>query len=111
MSPGVLILLLSARRIFSEFSYATNASLALCKTARFSVRILLVMEGVNAGVLSINLDGSLRFCPRASWKDENPWTFVSEFLAFRHQDKARSRPNCDYSSVLSIISAIMKLCL
>ena len=47
----------------------------------------------------------------ASWKGENPWTFASEILAFKHQDKTRSRLNCDSSSVLSFISAIMKLCL
>ena len=105
-----LILLLSARCIFSEFPHVTNASLALCKAARLSVRILLVLEGVNAGGLSINLDYSSRFCPRTSWKGENPWMFASEFLAFRHQDKARSRLNCDSSGVLFIMSAIMKLC-
>ena len=86
------------------------ASLALCKTARLSVRILLVLEGVNAGGLS-NVDGSFGFCPRASWKGENPSTFANEFLAFTRQGKTRSRLNCDSSSVLSIISVIMKLCL
>ena len=40
-------------------------------------------------VLPISVDGSFGFCPRAS-SDENPLTFASEFLAFRHQDKARS---------------------
>ena len=38
----------------------------------------------------------------------NVWKCV---LAFRHQDKARSRLNSDSSSFLSIMSAIMKLCL
>ena len=75
------MLLLSAHHIFSEFPHETNASLALCKAARLSVRILLVLEGVNAGGLSINVDVSFRFCPRASWKGENPWAFTSEFLA------------------------------
>ena len=37
-------------------------------------------------------------------------THVSGFLAFRHEDNARSRLNCDSSSVLSIIFMIMKLC-
>ena len=37
-------------------------------------------------------------------------THVSGFLAFRLEDKARSRLNCDSSSVLSIIFMIMKLC-
>ena len=85
----LLILLLSACHIFSEFSHAVNASLALCKASRLSVRILLVFKDVIAVGLSINVGG------RVSWKGENPWTFASEFLAFRHQDKARSRLNCD----------------
>ena len=68
----VRILLLSARRIFSEFSHSTNASLALCKAARLSLMILLVLEGVNEGGLLINIDGSFGFCPRASCKGENP---------------------------------------
>ena len=61
-------------------------------------------------VLSIKVDGSFRFCLRASWKGEKPWTFASEILAFIHQDKARSRIICDSSSVLSIISAIITFC-
>ena len=72
VSPLVLILLLSAHWIFSEFPHATNASVALCKTARLSQRILLVLGGVNAGGLSINVNGSFWFSPRASWKGENP---------------------------------------
>ena len=107
----VLILLLSIRHIFSEFSHTAYASLPLYKGARLSVRILLVLEGVNTGGLSRNADSSFGFYPRASWKGENPWTFACEVLAFRYQDKARSRLKCDSSSVLSIISAIMKLCL
>ena len=87
VSPLVLILLLSARRILSEFSHGTNASLLLCKTARLSVRILLVLEDVNAGGLSINVDGTFGFCPRGGWKGENPWTFGNGYLAFRHQEK------------------------
>ena len=80
----VLILFVSARHIFSEFSLEANASLALCKAAGLSVRILLVFKGVNAGGLSRNVDGSFGFCLRGSWKVENPWTLASEFLAFRH---------------------------
>ena len=111
VSPLVLIMLLSARRIFSELSHETNASLAICKAARLSVRILLVLEGVSAGGLSSNVDGNFGFCPRVNWKGEKPWTFASEFLAFGLQDNVRSRLNCDSSSGLCIISAIMKLCL
>ena len=66
----VPILLFSTRRIFSEFSHETNASLALCKAARLSVRILQILEGVSTGGLSINADGSFEFCLRASWKGE-----------------------------------------
>ena len=61
MSPLVHILLLSASHISSEFSHAANASLALCKAARLSVRIFLVLEGVNVGGLSMNVDGSFGF--------------------------------------------------
>ena len=85
----LILLLISACDIFSEFSNAVNASLALCKASRLSVRILLVFKDVIAVGLSINVDG------RVSWKGENPWTFASEFLAFRHHDKARSRLSCD----------------
>ena len=63
----ILILLFSTHHIFSEFPHATNACLALCKTARLSLRILLVLKGVNAGGLSRNADGSFGFCPSASW--------------------------------------------
>ena len=52
-------------------------------------------------VLPISVDGSFGFCPRAS-SDENPLTFASEFLAFRHQDKARSSLSCDSSSVYAL---------
>ena len=78
MSPLVLTLLLSAGCGFSEFSHEMNASLALCKAARFSVRILLVLEGVNAGGLS-NVDGGFRLCSRDSWKCEISWAFANEF--------------------------------
>ena len=111
VSPLVFIFLLSACCIFSEFLHEMNASLGLCKAARLSVRILLVLENVNAVGLSRNVDSRFEFCPRSIWKGENPWTFGSEFLAFRRQDKARSRLNCNLSSDLSIISAIMILCL
>ena len=63
MSPLVLILLLSARRIFSELSHETNASLAICKAARLSVRILLVsrvsMQVVYRQMLTVTLGFAL----------------------------------------------------
>ena len=36
------------------------------------MKILLLLEGVSVGGLSISVDGSFGFCPRASWKGENP---------------------------------------
>ena len=72
MSMLAVILLLSASRIFSEFSHETNAPLALCKATRLPVKNVLVLEAVSAGGLSISDDGSFGICPRASWKGENP---------------------------------------
>ena len=43
---------------FVGISLEIKASLALCKAMRFSVRILLVSEGVKAVGLSINMEGS-----------------------------------------------------
>ena len=100
VSPLVLILLLSARGIFCEFSHASNASQDLCKAARLSVRILLVLEVVNASGLSITVDGSFGFCSRASWKGEKRLQVSFWHSLFWHQDKARSRLNCDSSGVL-----------
>ena len=56
-SPLVLILLLNAQRIFSEFSLEIKASQALCKAIILSVRILFVPEGVKAGGLLLNVEG------------------------------------------------------
>ena len=72
MSLLAAIMLLSASCVFSEFSHETNASQALCNTAWLPVKILLLLEGVSVGGLSISVDGSFGFCPRASWKGENP---------------------------------------
>ena len=68
MSVLAVILLLSASRIFPEFSHETNAPLALCKATRLPVKNVLVLEAVSAGGLSISDDGSFGICPRASWK-------------------------------------------
>ena len=72
MSLLAAIMLLSASCVFSEFSHETNASQALCNAAWLPVKILLLLEGVSVGGLPISVDGSFGFCPRASWKGENP---------------------------------------
>lgn len=72
MSLLAAIMLLSASCVFSEFSHETNTSQALCNAARLPVKILLLLEGGSVGGLSISVDGSFGFCPRASWKGENP---------------------------------------
>ena len=60
-SQLVLILLLNAWQIFSEFLLEVKTSLALCKAKRLSVRILFVSDGVKAGGLSLNIEGSFGF--------------------------------------------------
>ena len=55
------MLLLNTRQIVSEFSLEVKASLALSKAIRLSVRTLLIPEGVKAGDLSLNIEGSFGF--------------------------------------------------
>ena len=73
---------------FVGISLEIKASLALCKAMRFSVRILLVSEGVKAVGLSINMEGSFGLWPNTNWNGETPWVLANELFAFKHYDKA-----------------------
>ena len=57
----VLILLLNAWQVFSEFLLEVKTSLVLCKAKRLSVTILFVSDGVKAWGLSLNIEGSFGF--------------------------------------------------
>ena len=108
-SPLVLMLVLNALRIFSEFSLEIKASLASCKAIRLSFRTWLVSEGVKAGGLSLNIEGSFGFWPNTNWNGENPWPLAKEFFAFNHHDKAITRSSCWSSRIMSSIFAIIML--
>ena len=53
-----MMFLLNAWQIFSEFLLEIQASLALCKAIRLSVKTLLVSEGVTPEGLSLNIEKS-----------------------------------------------------
>ena len=106
-SSFVMTFLLDAQRIISEFSLEIQASLALCKAIRLSVRTLLVSEGVKAWGLSLNIEGSYRFWPNTNWNGENPWILAKALFAFKHHNKGISQSSCWSTRILSSTFAII----
>ena len=88
-----------------------KASLALWSAVKLSVSILLVFVCIYAVGLSIKVEGSFGFCPRAIWNGEKPYTFASEFLTFIYHDSAKLISMFDSSRTLSNMSTIIMLCL
>ena len=111
ISPEVLILCARALLIFSEFSLAMNASLALCIAFKLLQMILLEGVAVSAGALLLIIDGRLGFVLMAIWSGEKLWLLEREFLALTHQATASSKSHWVSSKTLSRMSASIRLCL
>lgn len=88
-----------------------KASLALWSAVKLSVSILLVFVCIYAVGLSMKVEGSFGFFPRAIWNGEKPYTFASQFLTFIYHDSAKLMSMFDSLRTLSNMSAIIMLCL
>lgn len=108
-SPPVLMFLLNAWHIFSEFSLEiVEGSLALCKAIK--CQDFVGIRGVFAGSLSLNIVASFGFWPNTNWNYENPWMLANKFFTFKNHAKALSMSSCWSSRILSSIFTIIMLC-